>query len=67
VNNYELYKVLANWEAHRNHTKLSTFHFERNMKLPHDIITPGTPGVDIDTVYGLLFARILQETGADPD
>jgi carboxylesterase len=62
VNNRELYKVITDWEAHRNQTVLSTFHFERELKLPHDIITPGTPGVDIETVYGRLISLILQET-----
>jgi pimeloyl-ACP methyl ester carboxylesterase len=62
VNNQELFKVLADWEAHKNQTVLSTFHFERELKLPHDIITPGTPGVDIEIVYERLINLILQET-----
>jgi pimeloyl-ACP methyl ester carboxylesterase len=62
VNNRELYKVLADWEEHQNQTVLSTYHFERELKLPHDIITPGTPGVDIEIVYERLMTLILQET-----
>ena len=66
VNNPELYKLIADWEAHKNQTVVGVFHLERDLKLPHDIITPGTHGVDIETVYELLFARILVETGAGP-
>lgn len=63
VNNKELYKLMADWEAHRTQVKLDAFHFEKDLKLPHDLITPGTPGLDIETVYRLLIERISEETG----
>lgn len=62
VNNKELYKAMADWEAHKGQTVLRAFHFEAGLKLPHDIITPGTPGLDIETVYKLLLTCILEET-----
>jgi carboxylesterase len=62
VNNKEVYKVMADWQAHQNHTRLGAFHFEKSLKLPHDLITPGTPGLDIETVYRLLIGRIVEET-----
>lgn len=63
VSNTELFKALADWKAHNGQTGLYTFHFERDLKLPHDIITPGTPELDIETVYRLLIDCILQQTG----
>jgi pimeloyl-ACP methyl ester carboxylesterase len=62
VNNKELYKAMTDWEAHNSRSILRIFHLEASLKLPHDIITPGTPGLDIETVYKLLIACILDET-----
>lgn len=62
VNNTELYKLMADWEAHRTGVQLSARHFEKSLKLPHDLITPGTPGLDIELVYDLLLGWITEET-----
>lgn len=63
VNNKELHKLLADWEAHQTGVQLSTRHFEKSLNLPHDLVTPGTPGLDIELVYGILLDWIAQETG----
>jgi pimeloyl-ACP methyl ester carboxylesterase len=62
VNNPEVYKVMADWAAHPGGPALDAFHFDKSLKLPHDLITPGTPGLDIETVYRLLIGRIMEET-----
>jgi len=50
VNNAEILKLLKLWQRHGK-GKLSEVHFEKEMKLPHDLITPGTPGVPIGEVH----------------
>jgi hypothetical protein len=62
VNNQEIYKLMADWAAQPGGPALDAFHFEKHLKLPHDLITPGTPGLDTEMVYRLLIGRILQET-----
>jgi carboxylesterase len=62
VNNTELYKVMSDWQAHNGRTVLRTYHLARDLQLPHDLITPGTPGLDTETVYNLLTSCILEET-----
>jgi alpha-beta hydrolase superfamily lysophospholipase len=56
VSNAEIEKLIMLWEAH-NPEKVNSYHFEREMKMLHDIITPGSPGVPTEEVY----ARILRE------
>lgn len=56
VSNAEVEKLTALWEAHEPE-KVSSYHFGREMKMLHDIITPGTPGIPTEDIY----ARILQE------
>ena len=50
VSNAEISKLLKLWQKHGKEN-LSEFHFEKEMRLPHDIITPGTPGVPIGDVH----------------
>lgn len=49
VSNAEILNFLRLWQKHGK-GNLSEFHFEKEMKLPHDIITPGTPGVPIGEI-----------------
>jgi len=56
VSNAEIEKLTALWKTH-NPEKISSYHFEREMKMLHDIITPGTPGIPTAEIY----ARILHE------
>ena len=46
VSNAEIMRFIGIWQSHGN-IKVSEVHFEKEMRLPHDIITPGTPGVPI--------------------
>jgi hypothetical protein len=62
VNNPEVYKLMADWAAHPGGPALGAFHFDKSLKLPHDLITPGTPGLDTEMVYRLLIERVVEET-----
>jgi len=39
---------------------LSEIHFEKDLKLPHDIITPGTPGVPIEITHPRLIGAVRE-------
>jgi hypothetical protein len=56
VSNAEIGNLAALWKK-RSPEKVSRYHFEREMKMLHDIITPGTPGISTQEVY----ARIVRE------
>jgi len=49
VSNAEILRFLKLWRKH-GRANLDEYHFEKEMKLPHDIITPGTPGVPIGDI-----------------
>jgi alpha-beta hydrolase superfamily lysophospholipase len=57
VSNAEIEKLLKLWRKHdiRN---LTEYHFEKEMRLPHDLITPGTPGVPIGDVHPRLISAV---------
>ena len=57
VSNSEILKLLRLWQKHRK-GNLSEVHFEKDMKLPHDIITPGTPGVPIGDIHPRLINAV---------
>ncbi len=57
VSNAEILKLLQSWKKHGN-VFLSEYYFEKELKLPHDIITPGTPGVLIGDVHPRLIAAV---------
>jgi carboxylesterase len=60
VSNAEAMRLFRLWQKHKRSTpqsgsvdgkaNLTEVHFEKEMKLPHDIITPGTPGVPIEQI-----------------
>ena len=56
VSNVEIESLADLWKTH-NPEKVNSYHFEREMKMLHDIITPGTPGIPTSEIY----ARILHE------
>ncbi len=59
VSNTELNNLYKGWS--RNAVgRVSAYHFVRAMKMPHDIITPGTPGVPTEEV----FTRIIEQVTA---
>jgi hypothetical protein len=37
---------------------VSEYFFEKNMKLPHDIITPGTPNLPIEEIHPRLVSAV---------
>lgn len=49
VSNAEILRFIKLWQKHGN-VNVSEVHFEKEMKLPHDIITPGTPGVPMEEI-----------------
>jgi carboxylesterase len=53
VSNPALQRLLASWRHFRPQA-VSSYTFEKALKMPHDLITPGTPGVDVELVYGRL-------------
>jgi carboxylesterase len=57
VSNAETLKFLKLWQRHGK-GNLSEVHFEKDMKLPHDIITPGTPGVPIADIQPRLISTV---------
>jgi hypothetical protein len=57
VSNAEIFKLLKLWQKHGK-GKLREYHFEKDMKLPHDIITPGTPGVPVGDIHPRLIGAI---------
>jgi carboxylesterase len=57
VSNAEAMKLFRLWQKH-SQGNLSEVHFEKEMKLPHDIITPGTPGVPIGEINPRLISAV---------
>jgi alpha-beta hydrolase superfamily lysophospholipase len=57
VSNAEILRFIKLWQKHVN---VSEVHFEKEMKLPHDIITPGTPGVPIGDIQPCLIRAVRE-------
>jgi alpha-beta hydrolase superfamily lysophospholipase len=57
VSNAEIFKLFKLWQKHGK-GNLSEYHFEKDLKLPHDIITPGTPGAPIEDIHPRLIAAV---------
>jgi len=57
VSNAEISRLLKLWQKHGK-GNLSEVHFEKDMGLPHDIITPGTPGVPIEDIHPRLINAV---------
>ncbi len=57
VSNAEIHRFIELWRKH-GMKNLHDVHFEKEMKLPHDIITPGTPGVPIAEVHPRLIGAV---------
>jgi pimeloyl-ACP methyl ester carboxylesterase len=57
VSNPEIYRLIKLWK--KNYTgALNEYHLERELKLPHDIITPGTPGVPMTEIQSRLMSAV---------
>jgi carboxylesterase len=59
VSNAEILKFIKLWQKRANEN-ISEVHFEKEMKLPHDIITPGTPGVPIGEIQPRLINTVRE-------
>ena len=59
VSNAEITKFIKLWRKHGN-VNIREVHFEKEMKLPHDIITPGTPGVPIGEIQPRLVNAVKE-------
>ncbi|HUE99875.1 MAG TPA: alpha/beta fold hydrolase [Anaerolineales bacterium] len=59
VSNAEILKFLKLWQEHAG-GNVSEYHFEKDMRLPHDIITPGTPGVPIGDIQPRLISAVRE-------
>lgn len=57
VSNAEIETLTELWKSYKTE-KVSSVHFEREMKMLHDIITPGTPGVSTAEVYARIFHEV---------
>jgi len=57
VSNAEILKLFKLWQKH-GAGNLSEMHFEKDLKLPHDIITPGTPGVPVEVTHPRLISAV---------
>ncbi|HEY3475308.1 MAG TPA: alpha/beta fold hydrolase [Anaerolineales bacterium] len=57
VSNTEILRLLKLWRRNAQGT-LSEVHFEQDMRLPHDILTPGTPGLPIADIYPRLIGAV---------
>lgn len=62
VNNAEINALLQDWQKNSSKVALRTFTLEPDLKLPHDIITPETPGLQVEVVYERLIEMIREET-----
>jgi carboxylesterase len=56
VSNVELERLYEVWKS-RKPGSVSAYHFEKDMKMLHDIITPGKPGIPTEEVY----IRLIQQ------
>ena len=63
VSNAEIETLIELWKVHKPE-KVGSYHFEREMKMLHDIITPGTPGIPTAEIYDRIIREVetLDET-----
>jgi alpha-beta hydrolase superfamily lysophospholipase len=70
VSNAEIRRLLKLWRKHKRSTprsgsvegkeNLSEVHFEKDLKLPHDVITPGTPNVPVEITHPRLISAVRE-------
>jgi hypothetical protein len=59
VSNAEIVRLMKLWKKH-GRTDLGEYYFEKNMKLPHDIITPGTHDLPIEAIHTRLIGAVKE-------
>jgi pimeloyl-ACP methyl ester carboxylesterase len=57
VNNPLIYQLTRAWRRQAP-DRVHSYEFERELHLPHDLICPGTPGLDTDLVYDRLLEQV---------
>lgn len=57
VSNDEIMRFINLWQKHGN-ADVSAIHFEKELKLPHDILTPGTPNLPTGDIYPRLIRAV---------
>ena len=57
VSNREIVKLMKLWRKH-GRSDVGEYYFEKDMKLPHDIITPGTPDLPIQAIHPRLIGAV---------
>ena len=65
VNNSAIDRLATIWEQ-CDGVNLRCYAFEKEMCLPHDLMTPGTPGVPTKEVYDRLIDQVQQLHEARP-
>jgi hypothetical protein len=64
VSNAEILRLLKLWQKHKRSSpvdgkgNLREVHFEKDLKLPHDVITPGTPNVPVEITHPRLISAV---------
>jgi len=59
VSNAEINKLINLWKRH-GRENLSEYYFEKEMRLPHDIITPGTPNLPVEAIHPRLISAVKE-------
>jgi len=57
VSNVELVKLLEIWQKQSAKNR-SAYHFEKNLQLPHDFITPGSTALQAEDIYPRLISMV---------
>ena len=57
VSNRKIEELEQLWQAH-GMNNLASYHFPRDMKMVHDIISPGTPGIPTEVVYDTIVDQV---------
>jgi hypothetical protein len=65
VNNKAIDRLAAAWDRYDGFN-VRRYVFQKEMSLPHDLITPGTPGVPIQEVYDRLVAQVQRLHQTEP-
>lgn len=58
VSNAAIAHLFSLWQKTRPEA-LTSYHFERSMKMLHDVVTPNSPGVPTEEVYQRIISQVL--------
>lgn len=66
VSNAEIEALTGVWKTYKP-DRVSSYHFERELKMLHDIITPGTPGIPTAENYARILAEVAGQDKIFPN